>query len=213
MPVPWNSDDPRDLPVIEANLRSVLTAIVEGSPVRVLPPIAIAQQWHRLVLHQVRLPVQYYAGEFRGSDPAVYPGLSEYEVVVGQTRGVPAAEVSDELCWFEISVRRAVEALDQLVPIGTAPEGSDTLHSVLTLCASTHGEWIRIHPFANGNGRVARLWANWCALRYGLPPFIRLLPRPAGSSYAAAAASSMLGDHRAMVAVFADSLIRRLQTE
>jgi Fic family protein len=81
---------------------------------------------------------------------------------------------------------------------------------LITLCAYTHGEWVRIHPFANGNGRTARLWANWCALRYGVPPFVRLKPRPEGNLYPTASALSMQGDHQAMVAVFADMLDRHL---
>ena len=28
-------------------------------------------------------------------------------------------------------------------------------------------DWIRIHPFANGNGRTARMWANAIFMRYG----------------------------------------------
>ena len=82
--------------------------------------------------------------------------------------------------------------------------------SVFTLLAYTHGEWVRIHPFANGNGRTARLWANWCALRYNLPAFVRLKPRPAGNLYANAAAASMSGDHQSMIAVFAEMLDRHL---
>ena len=68
--------------------------------------------------------------------------------------------------------------------------------------AIVHGEWIRIHPFANGNGRIARLWANWIGLRYGLPAFVALRPRPAGTDYASVATASMRGDHDAMVPVF-----------
>jgi hypothetical protein len=62
----------------------------------------------------------------------------------------------------------------------------DQLAAIVDLCAWAHAEWVRIHPFANGNGRTARLWANCLAMRYGLPPFIRLRPRP-NSGYAAAA--------------------------
>jgi Fic family protein len=78
-------------------------------------------------------------------------------------------------------------------------------------CAQAHGEWARIHPFANGNGRIARLWANWCAVRYGLPAFVRLRPRPEGDRYARAAGDSMAGDHRATVSLFADWLEERLR--
>ncbi|MFP5232432.1 MAG: Fic family protein [Acidobacteriota bacterium] len=56
-----------------------------------------------------------------------------------------------------------------------------------------HAEWIRIHPFANGNGRTARLWANLVAMRYGLPPSIRLRPRP-NLGYREAPARAMHGD-------------------
>ncbi|MBA3961352.1 MAG: Fic family protein [Chthoniobacterales bacterium] len=70
-----------------------------------------------------------------------------------------------------------------------------------------HNEWARIHPFANGNGRTARLWANWIAMRYGLAPFVRLRPRPAGMAYAEAAAAGMAGQSDAMVPVFRDMLV------
>ena len=80
------------------------------------------------------------------------------------------------------------------------------LHAVLTLCAVLHGEWVRIHPFANGNGRSARVWANWAALRYGLPPFVRLRPRPEGLAYAAAGHASMAGEHTLAVGVFRQQL-------
>jgi hypothetical protein len=42
------------------------------------------------------------------------------------------------------------------------------------------------------------LWVIWVAARYGLPPFIRLKPRPAGLPYAAAALASMSGQHTPM---------------
>lgn len=67
----------------------------------------------------------------------------------------------------------------------------------------------RIHPFANGNGRTARLWANAIAMRFGLPPFVRIRPRP-GGAYGRAAAAAMTGDQRPTASLFrrmyADSL-------
>ena len=101
--------------------------------------------------------------------------------------------------------------LDPVILAGGNPADAAQLRSVLTLCAYVHGEWVRIHPFANGNGRTARIWANWCALRYGLPPFVRLKPRPEGDLYATASAFSMRRDHQTMVAVFAEMLDRHLE--
>ncbi len=163
----------------------------------------MAQGWHRDTYQTVELPVPYYAGEIRDSD-ASYPELYGYEVRVGPTRGVSSEHVPQELVGFETRMSDAVARLDSAIHSGSKPTDQEELRSVLTLCAFAHGEWVRIHPFANGNGRTARLWANWCALRYGLPAFVRAKPRPDGDSYARAAARSMRGDHVPMVDVFID---------
>lgn len=209
MPVAWTEDNPRDAPLIEANLRDLLRQIIREAPLRKLPAVSTAQEWHRRAYKNVRLPVSYYAGEVRDSDLR-FPELFGYEVMVGPQPGVDSSQVPEELSIFEASMQQAVNLLDPIIPIGTSTANANQLRSVLTLCAYSHGEWVRIHPFANGNGRTARLWANWCAVRYGLPAFIRLKPRPMGSSYALAAADSMRGDHRAMIRVFAEMLDNRL---
>jgi len=127
--------------------------------------------------------------------------------------GVESRLVPQQLGRFEAAMDRAVAVLDALIPAGANPADAAQLWSILTLCAYAHGEWVRIHPFANGNGRTARLWANWCALRYGVPPFVSLKPRPEGNLYATASALSMRGDHQAMVVVFAGMLDRHLGGE
>ena len=169
----------------------------------------MAQDWHRRTYKGVRLPVNYFAGEIRDSDTR-YPELFGYEVIIGGSPGVPSRDVPSELARFEESIQQAVSRLDTVLPVGTRPQGTAELYAALTLCAYAHGEWIRIHPFANGNGRTARLWANWCAVRYALPAFVQLKPRPTGLGYAIAAARSMAGDHRPMVAEFDAMLKRRL---
>jgi hypothetical protein len=209
LPVPWNDDDPRDLAVIEQNLGRVLRRIVERALYRETPSVEMAQAWHRRIYRNVPLPVPYYAGGIRGIDPDL-PELVSYEVAVGGSPGVPSRYVSGELLRLERFLGQAVGRLDPRIPASERPTEPGEIHSVLTLCAISHGEWVRIHPFANGNGKTARLWANWCALRYGLPPFVRLRPRPAGDAYALAAADSMHGDHRAMAIVFLDLLTSHL---
>jgi Fic family protein len=87
-----------------------------------------------------------------------------------------------------------------MLSAGQDPD-ADQLAAIVDLCAWAHAEWIRIHPFANGNGRTARLWANCIAMRYGLPPFIRLRPRP-NDGYAAAGAKAMQGNWEQTAAEF-----------
>jgi hypothetical protein len=72
---------------------------------------------------------------------------------------------------------------------------------VIDLSAWAHAEWVRMHPFANGNGRTARIWANAILMRYGLPPAVRLRPRP-GGGYGLAGAAAMDGEWRPTAAVF-----------
>jgi len=86
---------------------------------------------------------------------------------------------------------------------------ADQLAAIIDLCAWAHAEWIRIHPFANGNGRTARRWANSLAMRYGLPPFVRLRPRP-DPGYGAAGVKAMQGNWEPTVTVFRRLLDRLL---
>ena len=121
--------------------------------------------------------------------------------------------MSGELRSFERSLRQAVGALDKQIPSGQKPADENELLAVIELAAIAHGEWVRIHPYAHGNGRVARIWANWVAIRYGLPPFIRIKPRPAGLLYQQAAHESMdgppghRGDHTTTKKLFLDLLV------
>ncbi|HEV7505329.1 MAG TPA: Fic family protein [Thermoanaerobaculia bacterium] len=210
MPVEWNEDDPRDLRVIQSNLRQIVLQILKEAPERSPPTVALAQGWHRRIFQGVRLPVDYFAGEIRDSDSR-FPELFGYEVIVSGHAGVASSEIPSELADLEVGLQQAVSNLDSVIPVGIRPSGTAELHAVLTLCAHAHGEWVRIHPFANGNGRTARLWANWCAVRYRLPAFVQLKPRPDSLGYAAAAARSMTGDHWHMVAEFMAMLRIRLR--
>ena len=73
--------------------------------------------------------------------------------------------------------------------------------AVIDVAAWAHSEWVRIHPFPNGNGRTARAWVNWIFTRYGVPPVVPLRPRP-GDGYANACARAMNGDWQPTVEVF-----------
>ncbi len=210
MPRAWNEDPPGCEQQILANAAHVLREIAAAAARRRAPSVTMAQEWHRRLYAGVALPVPYYAGEPRDSDPEC-PELEGYEVAVGRFAGTPSRQVPEALAGFESSARRAVAALDAAVAAGRLPADGRELHGVLSLCAVLHGEWVRIHPFANGNGRTARLWANWAALRYGLPPFVTIKPRP-GGAYELAAMASMGGDHTVAVAAFDQMLREQLRS-
>jgi len=60
--------------------------------------------------------------------------------------------------------------------------------------ADLHVSFVRIHPFFDGNGRLARLVANTPVLKAGLPPII--IPREQRKAYIdALSESSMLRDN------------------
>lgn len=150
----------------------------------------------------LRVPDGARVGRFRGE-----PGLERIGVRVGGRRGAPPGDVARQVEAFISKLGAALEALDSRIPTGAVPGSADQLNAVLEVCGWAHAEWIRIHPFANGNGRTARLWVNYVAMRYGLPPFVRLRPRP-GADYGDAGTRAMEGDWQPTVAV-----IRRLYLE
>jgi hypothetical protein len=165
------------------------------------------KRWHADMLQGLDAPEPVYIGRFRGE-----PGQARLavDVRVAEHPGVAHAEVTACVSRFHERLSAAVAYLDERVPAGMLP-GANDVDAVIALCAWAHAEWVRIHPFANGNGRTSRLWANWIAMRYGLPPFVRLRPRPGSVSCVAAAEAAMRGRWRATIPVFEEMLRSMVQ--
>lgn len=53
----------------------------------------------------------------------------------------------------------------------------DSLDTILTNLAQVHFRFIRIHPFSDGNGRIARVVTDQLASYYGLPAVMAGYPR------------------------------------
>ncbi len=187
----WDKDSPR----LRQNLKQVLKDILLAAERREIPTLEAARHWQSRMMEGLNVPDRRYVGAFRGE-----PGLEHIQVRVGANYGVDSVEVSEELARFEKKLQALVAELDALLPMDQELD-ADQLAAVIDLCAWVHAEWVRIHPFANGNGRTARLWANSLAVRYGLPPFIRLRPRP-NAGYGDAGAKSMQGDWKPTAVVF-----------
>jgi len=219
MPGPvWGEDAPSDEPLPAANVRALLASLAATS-VRAVPAVTLVHDWHRAIYAGVSsVPGPQFLGAFRGS---AHPHLAAYDVAIADRSGrihaqTPAAgDVATHLARFEAALHSALAVLDGIIAAGGAPADQAELEAVVSLCAAVHGEWVCIHPYANGNGRTARVWANWAALRYGLPPFVRVKPRPDGLLYGRAASQSMgvppdfIGDHTLTFSLFLDLLRTR----
>ena len=187
----WDADSPRLL----NNLTEVLRDARDRAVRRDVPTVEDARRWQRDTMAGLDAPDAKYVGRFRGE-----PGLDTTRVWVGSHEGAPPGKVAEELATFERTLQQVVVKLDELYPRGKDLD-KDGLAAVIDLCAWAHAEWIRIHPFANGNGRTARIWANALLMRYGLPPVVQLRPRPDGG-YGRAGAAAMDGNWRPTAAVF-----------
>ena len=187
----WDANSPR----LSQNLLRILRDIADGSESRRKPAVQTARLWHRQMMDGLNVPVPRYIGRYRGE-----AGLEGVEVRVAGRFDVRSDQVADSLGAFERRLQAAIEHLDARLPPGKDLT-ADELKAVIDLCAWAHAEWVRIHPFANGNGRTARLWADFIAMRYDLPPFARPRPRP-GGDYGAASTAAMAGDWKPTVAAF-----------
>lgn len=187
----WDEDSPQ----LKANLTRILEEIIAAANQRIKPTLETARHWQAIAMRNLEVREARFVGAFRGE-----PGLENVNVQVGANYGVDPADVGEALKQFEAKLQMLVAELDAVLPSGQELN-SDEVAAIIDLCAWAHSEWVRIHPFANGNGRTARLWANSLAMRYGLPPFIRLRPRP-NASYGQAGAKAMKGDWKPTAVVF-----------
>ena len=215
---PCNDDDPADGASIAANAAALLNDFQNKSRLRAVPTLDDVLAWHRTLYAGCSVPCDHYLGHLRG-DQAV-PELVGYDVGVGPIGpdgypskvGIWSQDVLTEVEALLRGIEAALSQLDALVPVGSARSDAAQLHAVVALCAVAHGEWVRIHLFANGNGRTARLWTAFIALRYGLPVFVTVKPRPNDAAYGLARAASVgrppdfEGNHQAALNLIANML-------
>ena len=189
-PPHWDADSPE----LHANLKKVAASIRADVRKRVLPKVSTAKAWQKATMQGLAVPNPRFVGRFRGE-----PGLERCGVKVGNLPGTVPWKVAEELATFERRLQATVGSLDEQYPDAESLD-VDGMNAVIELAAWAHAEWVRIHPFANGNGRTARLWANLLLMRYGLRPVMRLRPRPDGA-YGDAGVAAMKGGWKPMVGV------------
>ena len=187
----WEEDSRR----LNDNLVAALELAAYAAERREIPTLTAARNWHKRMNRGLVVPHPRFVGAFRGES-----GLQRIYARVGSRFGAKPADVAKELTGFEAKLKAIISELDASLPVHVRPS-LDHFGAIMDVCAWVHSEWVRIHPFVNGNGRTARLWANSVAMRYGLPPFLPLRPRP-GAHYAEASAKAMQGDWNLAAIVF-----------
>ena len=102
-------------------------------------------------------------------------------------------------------------ALKKYTPCHFADDAALALALALAL-AEVHAELILVHPFREGNGRLARLLALLMALQAGLPPldFSPMLGR-GRRIYIGGIHAAMGRDYRLLAAVFEKTIVRSKQ--
>ena len=84
---------------------------------------------------------------------------------------------------------------------------------IVQALAEVHTELLLIHPFREGNGRLARLLATLMALQAGLPPLdFRSIRGKGKQDYFAAVRAGMVRNYKPMEKVFSEVLRRTLGT-
>jgi fido (protein-threonine AMPylation protein) len=221
----WQEDDPKNLSLIKGNVAQLITGLRATAADRLLPTCEELCRWHARLYAGCEVPVAGYVGHFRG-DPTVAE-LIDYEVGLGgrmrdgnlEKMGVWARLVSQEMSAVIAGLNAVFAELDARLAVGKPPTTPEDMLALISFTALAHGECLRVHPFANGNGRIARLLVAFICLRYGLPMFLHIKPRPESDDYIRASRDSMgrppdfVGNHTTTTAVFAHLLAEELASE
>lgn len=203
-PFPWDPLLPANQNNIQSNYNRLLSDVVNGGRAGIRPTDAIVRDWHRSSLRGVALSQPEVAGGYRGEGPVGTP----LSVCINGVRGVlganPAA-VATLATGFFTELDRRLDDLD------TRRKAGETLvqlyPEVVGTAAWAHGQWARIHPFADHNGSTARLMTITIGLLYGVHFKLPGKPRSAMPNpglyldYNQAAGDQMLGNDQNMVVV------------
>jgi hypothetical protein len=174
------ADHPRRAAVLRTEIPKLLAELRKGA----LKTEEIAgdnRPIHGRLFSQLTPPgFQYYAGHFRGEN---FRCLKFCPVsVLGDPRGgFPPQTVFAQMDAFIYRVRLALAKIDVLAGDPLA----QLTHSVRLACHLLEA-FLRIHPYTNGNGHIARLIV-WAVLgRYGRwPERWPIEPRPPNPPYVA----------------------------
>jgi len=135
----------------------------------------------------------------------IYPWAGKYRQVNFTKNNFPFAAARQ--------VSRLMEDLEKGPLREFTPCKFDTIEKTIEALAAVHTELVLIHPFRDGNGRVARLLATLMALQAELPPLdFGSLKGYRRKAYFAAIRAGMDRDYQPMEDVFSGVIRRTLRS-
>ncbi len=126
----------------------------------------------------------------------IYEWAGEYRQVTMSKNGFPFA--------FPAQIRKLMTEFEKGPLHKFTPCRFKTLEEVIKALAIVHTELVLIHPFREGNGRIARMLATLMALQTGLPPLdFRNMTGKGKKDYIKAVHTGMARNYKPMEKVFA----------
>ena len=208
-PPPWR-EHPADSMTIANNIATLDATIASSKGSRERFTLDIPRSWHTEIHRDCRhIPIPSYVGNYRGSDD---PFLREYGVRFGPFLGSPPELVQDALDAFAKSLETALSRLDGTMPSPTEATPS-RINSAIECVARHYADWLKIHPFADGNGRTARILANWILARYWQPIVLPGRPPVDRAGLIAATTPALaLSDYRPLTRYLRTRLVQARRT-
>lgn len=130
------------------------------------------------------------------------------QVIPGEYKTQPNSVITATGALFEYAAPFEVPARMQTLVDWLSESLADQNAHILTIAAMLHHEFVLIHPFDDGNGRVARMLVNYLFLRDGYPPII--VPTQQKKDYLTALRLADAGDLTPLAEFFGKQLQRSL---
>jgi len=150
------------------------------------------RRWHRTLFSSF-VPLDYYAGYYRQND-LDRPCLG-IDVHIANITGAPFKIVHECMNRLIDNFRNHLIHFE-LAWVRLTPQ--ERAFRTATLLARAIGEFIRIHPFLQGNGRTSRCLWIWGLSRFNIPIQVGIAPRP-NQPYSEIMARSMHGDDKPLM--------------
>ncbi len=133
---------------------------------------------------------------------------SRSQVIPGEYKTLPNSVLTATGELFEYASPLEVPARMQALVDWLGEALSSRTDHLLTIAAKLHHDFVLIHPFDDGNGRVARLLVNYLFLRDGYPPII--VPTERKNDYLTALRLADAGDLVPLAEFFGEQMERSL---